>query len=108
MLVCPGVYSHLPTAGGILGPQVLMGLVRLSREISLSRQVLRKMPGPGMGTLVIAVCLFEPISLFVKAIAVNNIKLYERGETKEANLYWRKKFCNKQKRKQQTTEGLDI
>ena len=99
MLVCPGVYSHLPTAGGILGPQVVMGLVRLSREISLSRQVLRNMPGPGMGTLVIAV---------LKAIEVNNIKLHERGETKEANLYWRKKFCNKQKRKQQTTECLDI
>ena len=56
MLLCPAVYyiystayshSDLPTAGGILGPQVLRGLVRLSREISVSRQVLRNMPGPG-------------------------------------------------------------
>ena len=40
------IYIHLPTAGGILGPQVLSGLVLLSSEISFSRQLLRNIPGP--------------------------------------------------------------
>ena len=63
------LYSgHVPTMGGILGPQVLMGLVQLSREISLSRQVLRNMPGPGThdrGELILSrVVLSRGYSLF--------------------------------------------